>query len=176
MSGELEHPLSVVNEVAGHLAAGGSAEAVGTAVYVAKPDGGTLFVRFQDAASAQGLLDAATAAAATTDFDPIRKRVAVARATLAATNRATILHERNRWLTETDPYVLPVSSLPGDLPGDVLGVLAAQGTPSVQDQLRAWRQQLRDYPATVTDWTNPPPLPAPPNITLPSGRALIIVT
>jgi hypothetical protein len=91
----------------------------------------------------------------------------------AATNQATLIHERNRWLAQTDPYVLPTASLPSDMPADVLAAIADSAN---QAAIAAWRQQLRDWPGTVTDWTNPPPLPAPPSIPLPSGRQLIIVT
>ena len=168
MSGHLD---SIVAEVASRIASGAVATTQGNAVMA-----GGLSVHCRDHDDAQALLDEATARAATAEYDPIRAKVAADAARVAATNKASLLHERNRWLTETDPYVLPVPSLPSDMPGDVLNVLAAQGTPSVQDQLKAWRQDLREYPATVTDWTAPPPLPAPPNITLPSGRPLVIVT
>lgn len=90
-----------------------------------------------------------------------------------AANQASILHERNRWLAQTDPFVLPTASLPADMPADVLAAISDSGS---QQEILAWRQQLRDYPSTVTDWARPPALPTPPSIPLPSGRQLIIVT
>lgn len=92
-------------------------------------------------------------------------------ASVAATNKANLLHQRNRWLAQTDPYVLPVPSLPADMPQDVLDAISKN-----QQTIIGWRQALRDYPGTVTDWTRPPALPSPPPIPLPSGRQLIIVT
>jgi hypothetical protein len=90
-----------------------------------------------------------------------------------ATNQGNILHQRNRWLAQTDPYVLPVPSLPADMPQDVLTAISDKNN---QAAIMAWRQALRDYPLTVTDWARPPALPPPPPIPLPSGRQLIIVT
>lgn len=103
--------------------------------------------------------------------DAIAAEKAAAAQVLTATNQANVLHQRNRWLAQTDPYVLPTGALPSDMPADVLDAIKAS-----QSQIVAWRQQLRDYPGSVTDWTKPPPLPAPPNIPLSSGRQLIIVT
>lgn len=112
-----------------------------------------------DAEYAQWQTDQAAAAAA----------AQAATQRLGFANQATLLHERNRWLAQSDPYVL--ASPPPDMPADV-----ASAVKSGQAALLAWRQALRDWPTTVTDWTAPPPLPAAPTITLPSGRPLIIVT
>jgi len=94
-----------------------------------------------------------------------------ATAKLEATNQANLLHERNRWLAQTDPYMLAPANFPSDMPADVQAAITANLA-----AIQTWRQQLRDWPSTVTDWTQPPPLPTPPSITLPSGRQLIIVT
>ena len=74
---------------------------------------------------------------------------------IAAENKATILHARNRWLGETDAFMLPTPSFPSDMPAAV-----QQAITSNLSEIEAWRKQLRDYPTTVTDWTKPPPLPA----------------
>lgn len=170
------HP-EIVRQVAEELATGATARAQGNAVILESRSGSTqTVVCGYDGVDAQAFLDAATAAAASPDLDSFRVDYAARQAKVAATNKAMVLHQRNRWLAQTDPYVLPDASLPADMPADVLSVLTAEGTPSVQDQIKTWRQALRDYPATVTDWTAPPPLPAAPQITLASGRALIIVT
>ena len=166
-----DHLDAIVADIATRIAAGATATAQGIAVVV-----GGLSVTCRDSEDAAALLGEAVARAATAEFDPVRARVAADAAKLAASNKAALLHERNRWLAQTDPFVLPEPALPADMPADVLGVLTAGGTPSVRDQITAWRQALRDYPGAVEDWTQPPPLPAPPAIKLPSGRNLIIVT
>lgn len=89
----------------------------------------------------------------------------------ALTNQQTLLHTRNRWLGESDAYMLPTNAFPADMPDEVKQAIAGN-----QAELEAWRKQLRDWPSTVTDWADPPALPAPPSITLTSGRQLIIVT
>lgn len=94
-------------------------------------------------------------------------------ASVRAANEENVIHERNRWLAQTDPFVLPTASLPADMPSDVLTAVADSAN---QDAIKTWRQALRDYPSTVTDWAQPLALPAPPAIELPSGRLLIIVT
>lgn len=94
-------------------------------------------------------------------------------ASFRVANEQNLIHERNRWLAQTDPYVLPTASLPADMPSDVLTAISDSAN---QSAITAWRQSLRDYPSTVSDWARPPQLPSPPTIELPSGRALIIVT
>lgn len=92
-------------------------------------------------------------------------------ASYGLSHESSLLQMRNRWLAQTDPYLLQPATFPQDMPGEVqtaiTGNLAA---------IETWRQSLRDYPGTVTDWTRPPALPSPPAILLPSGRQLIIVT
>lgn len=90
---------------------------------------------------------------------------------LAGTNKAVILHQRNRWLTETDPYMLPAPSFPTDMPQALVDAITAHLA-----LLQTWRAQLRDYPSTVTDWTSPPPLPSPPAIQLATGGTLVLVS
>ena len=172
----MAHLPSIVGDVAERLAASWTGAAQGNTLVVSSPTGHTLTVRCRNTADAQSLLDAATTQCEDAAYDPIRERVAAAQGKAAVTNMATLLHTRNRWLVETDTYVLPVDALPADMPNEVKAVLAAQGTPTVQQRIETWRAELRAYPATVTDWTTPPPLPSPPDIRLPSGRALIIVT
>ncbi|MDE2105126.1 MAG: hypothetical protein KGL39_48305 [Patescibacteria group bacterium] len=169
------HPRAIVDTAAERFALGETATVRGSAL-VFEGTRGALSINCGDANSAQGLLDLATAAAAGPEYDPLRAKLAAETATLAAANKATLIHERNRWLAESDTYVLPPAALPPDLPADVVAVLTAGGTPSPQDQLKAWRQALRDWPSTVADWTNPGPLPSPPSLTLASGRPLLILT
>lgn len=88
-----------------------------------------------------------------------------------AVNQGTLLRQRNRWLAQTDPYMLPVAAFPTDTPAEIKTAISNN-----LDAIRIWRQKLRDWPATVTDWTQPGELPAPPTITLASGRSLIILT
>lgn len=96
---------------------------------------------------------------------------AEAEATLVAeVNEATTLAKRNRWLLETDPYNLTgatVTDIPSDVTSTVEKNLAA---------IQAWRQELRDYPDSVTDWATPPPLPSAPAISLKSGKPLFRLT
>lgn len=111
------------------------------------------------------------AAQAQTDEQAWQERQTTESATVAATNQQTLLHQRNRWIGETDAYMLPADAFPSDMPDDVKEAISTS-----QSAIAEWRQQLRDWPATVADWTAPPALPQPPQITLASGRQLIIVT
>lgn len=77
---------------------------------------------------------------------------------------AQIRMKRDRLLAQTDVLALPPEAMPTDFPADRLD--------EISKNQRAWltfRQQLRDYPATVEDPFDPPPFPeqpAKPAITL----------
>ena len=125
------------------------------------PPGDTIEVPLSDEELAQQTADEAAAAANET----------AEQAALAAANQRSLIQQRNRWLVETDAYLIPAASAPPDMPTDVQAAVTANIA-----AIKSWRQQLRDWPATITDWTKPGSLPAPPNIALPSGRQLIITS
>lgn len=63
--------------------------------------------------------------------------------------------KRDRWLAQTDAFF--IDPLPSDFPAEREAEIAAN-LPAWQ----AFRQALRDYPATVEDPLEPPPFPAQP--------------
>lgn len=65
--------------------------------------------------------------------------------------------QRDRWLAQTDALMLPDAALPSDMPQAVKDAVAAN-----RAKWATFRQQLRDYPSTVTDPLNPPAFPTQP--------------
>jgi hypothetical protein len=64
---------------------------------------------------------------------------------------------RDRWLAQTDALFLPDAALPTDMPQALKDAVSAN-----RPAWKAFRQALRDYPATVTDPLAPPDFPQPP--------------
>lgn len=64
---------------------------------------------------------------------------------------------RDRWLAQTDALMLPDAAFPTDMPQALKDAVSAN-----RPAWRAFRQALRDYPATVTDPLSPPDFPQPP--------------
>jgi hypothetical protein len=65
--------------------------------------------------------------------------------------------KRDRWLAQTDALFLPDAALPTDMPQALKDAVSAN-----RPAWKAFRQALRDYPATVTDPLAPPDFPQPP--------------
>lgn len=71
---------------------------------------------------------------------------------------AALVATRNSYLQQTDWTVASETTQPHDLPTDVRTALKENRAAWVK-----WRQQLRDYPATVKDPRDPPPFPTQPS-------------
>lgn len=69
----------------------------------------------------------------------------------------TLRAQRDRYLAQTDVLTLPDAALPVDMPQQTKDAITAN-----RDAWVKWRQQLRDYMATVTDPFDPPPFPTQP--------------
>jgi hypothetical protein len=81
----------------------------------------------------------------------------IANLTAAASARAMVelRMKRDRWLAQTDAFF--IDPLPSDFPPARMAEIVANRAAWL-----AFRQALRDYPATVEDPLDPPPFPAQP--------------